>query len=197
MSLVDNITMYLILLIIFGIPVIFLLWTRKNEKSQVEDLPDEIKEQLIHAERQKVSNQEKKMLRQQTNSGKLFLVLSVLILAVVLIIWYQVRMVIGCLITYAVLELAVFLVVFQNERHLFFWCRNYKTKGYMLRTFLVRGGVGYEIAYYNCKKKKIVLQYLSMNFADRKDKLGLEGKVTDVVIHKNGIRETIVAIPFF
>lgn len=51
MILFDHIKMGLILLVIFGIPVLFLIYVRKIDKSYykrvIGDLPDEVKAQLI------------------------------------------------------------------------------------------------------------------------------------------------------
>lgn len=206
MTLFDHLKMGLMLLVIFGIPILFLIYIHKLNKSYykrvIGDLSDEVKEQLIHAGRQKVANREKKILWHQMDSGRHFRGLSVLFFVMVVIAGVQVwiasgvNIIIGCLITYAMFEMAAFFVIYKNERHLLPWCRNYRTKGYVLNASLVRGGgVHYTIAYYNCKKGKIVFQDISINFTNRKDKLKLEGNITDVVIRKRGIYEKVVAIP--
>lgn len=206
MTLFDHIKMGLMLLAIFGIPVLFLIYVHKIDKGYykrvIGDLSDEVKEQLIHAERQKVTNREKKILWQQMDSIRHFRGLSVLFFVMLVIagvqVWIasSVNIVIVCLIAYAMFEVAAFFVTLKNERHLLPWCRNYRTKGYVLNAAMVRGGgVYYTIAYYNCKKGKIVFQDISINFTDRKDKLKLEGNITDVVIRKRGMYEKVVAIP--
>lgn len=205
MTLFDHIKMGLMLLVIFGIPVLFLIYVHKIDKGYykrvIGDLSDEVKEQLIHAERQKVTNWEKKILWHQMDSGRHFRGLSVLFFVMVVIMWFlawtasSVNIIIGCLITYAMFEVATFFVIYKNERHLLPWCRNYRTKGYVTHAFVHSSGASYTIAYYHCKKRKIVLQDISIDLSNSKDRLSLEGEVIDIVIHKRGKYEKVVAVP--
>ena len=191
-------------LVILGVLFFFLIYIHKINKSYhkrvIGDLSDEVKEQLIHAERQKVTNREKTILWHQTDSDKHFRELSVAFLIITVLVWFQTMLlganaIIFCLLLFAGFETASFLLAFKNERHLFPWCRNYKTKGYVSHAFVHSSGASYTIAYYHCKKRKIVLQDISIDLSNSKDRLSLEGEVIDIVIHKRGKYEKVVAVP--